>query len=362
MSGEARAFGTLDGLRGVAALTVFLYHADELVGPLRLPGGYLAVDLFFLLSGFVLEHAYGSRFARGMRPAQFMRARVARLYPLYALGLSLGIAAAVAALALHRGAFDLHRIFGIAVLSALLLPSHAPVAGGFLFVFNSPAWSLFFELLVNLAFALAWRRLTRRVLVAVIVIAGMALAAAVLAEGSANIGWNWPTLACGMPRVTFSFFLGVLLRRLDLGTACPHVAAVLLPLMLVPLFALAPGGRTRAVLDLLCIVLLFPALIAAAVRLQPATERAATVFRRAGWLSFAFYALHYPVIELVLRLGRAAQRPLPAPMAGLATLAVVMLLSWAAAGLYDGPLQRASCWMSPRGARAGYVPARRTLD
>jgi hypothetical protein len=84
-------FGTLDGLRGVAMMVVVLFHAGIIFGA-WVPGfGYLAVDLFFALSGFVLSHAYDNRFVAGMRVAEFLYLRVVRLYPLYFLGLVLGL-------------------------------------------------------------------------------------------------------------------------------------------------------------------------------------------------------------------------------------------------------------------------------
>jgi peptidoglycan/LPS O-acetylase OafA/YrhL len=84
-------FGTLDGLRGVAVMVVVLYHAGIIFGAWISRFGYLAVDLFFALSGFVLSHAYDNRFVGGMRVAEFLYLRVVRLYPLYFLGLVLGL-------------------------------------------------------------------------------------------------------------------------------------------------------------------------------------------------------------------------------------------------------------------------------
>ena|ERR1700730_5639017 len=80
------SFPALDGVRGVAAILVALFHLrNRFLGFNNFPGGdgYLAVDLFFVLSGFVLSHAYLPRFQNGMSPSQFMKARLIRLYPLY---------------------------------------------------------------------------------------------------------------------------------------------------------------------------------------------------------------------------------------------------------------------------------------
>jgi hypothetical protein len=86
-----RNYRTLHGIRGVAALCIVALHSPRLFGPM--PGFLgLAVDLFFALSGFVLAHAYEDRFRQGMTPLAFLRQRWVRLYPLYAVGLLLGIA------------------------------------------------------------------------------------------------------------------------------------------------------------------------------------------------------------------------------------------------------------------------------
>ena len=82
-----RAFLTLDGLRGVGAFLVVMRHVPALFGPIRVPESFLAVDLFYLVSGFVVAHAYGARLKAGGFLWDFFKTRVIRLYPLYALGL-----------------------------------------------------------------------------------------------------------------------------------------------------------------------------------------------------------------------------------------------------------------------------------
>ncbi len=95
---DTRVFHTLDALRGIAAIGVVIFHMGGTFEPLATPGGYLAVDLFFMMSGVVLSHAYEARFRAGMGTLEFMRLRLIRLYPLYLLGLLLGIAVTVASM------------------------------------------------------------------------------------------------------------------------------------------------------------------------------------------------------------------------------------------------------------------------
>ena len=86
---DRRVFGTLDGLRGIAALAVVTRHVPDTTFQDLLPGSTLAVDLFFVLSGFVLAHSYTERLRGEMGAIAFMRVRIIRLYPLYILGSAL---------------------------------------------------------------------------------------------------------------------------------------------------------------------------------------------------------------------------------------------------------------------------------
>src|ERR1041385_8149717 len=98
---QASRFEALDLLRGLAALAVVAFHVPHIPGTLSLaPRGYLAVDLFFALSGFVLAYAYGAELARGGNIRRFMVQRLIRLYPLYLIALLAGALLALNALVL----------------------------------------------------------------------------------------------------------------------------------------------------------------------------------------------------------------------------------------------------------------------
>ncbi|HKU54954.1 MAG TPA: acyltransferase family protein, partial [Rhizomicrobium sp.] len=84
-------FLTLDALRGVGAIAVMAGHAGIVLNAYMPPFMYLAVDMFFVLSGFVLAHAYDGKFAGGLSVGAFLKARIARLYPIYLIGLVLGL-------------------------------------------------------------------------------------------------------------------------------------------------------------------------------------------------------------------------------------------------------------------------------
>ena len=151
---RTRTFHTLDALRGVAALAVVLFHAAFFYGMKAPAEGQIAVDLFFVMSGFIIAYRYDRDLRGGMGLKAFVRVRLVRLYPLYFLGAVLGVLPAVVAVAsgdadwFHKGlveAFPFH---------ILMLPSWFVVPRiEELYPFNYVAWSLALEMLINVAYA-----------------------------------------------------------------------------------------------------------------------------------------------------------------------------------------------------------------
>lgn len=140
-------FLTLDALRGVAALAVLVLHMPPLTGLVF--HAYLAVDLFFIMSGFVIAHAYERRLLAGWSPGDFIRTRVVRLWPLYLLGTAVG-AAVFAGVAGDAVGFAVLGVLVAAAVVMMPLPLGAEVQ---IFDLNRPAWSLFFEMVANVLYA-----------------------------------------------------------------------------------------------------------------------------------------------------------------------------------------------------------------
>ena len=142
-------FGALDGMRGVAAIMVVLLHIGNLgLGPFKPQFGYLAVDLFFALSGFVISYSYDPRLARGMTVGTFMLRRIIRLYPLYLIGSLVGFMTTPIIVnnpALVEGLGSPH-FRAYLLITGLLNVAFVPGILPMLFPFNTPMWSLFFEL------------------------------------------------------------------------------------------------------------------------------------------------------------------------------------------------------------------------
>ncbi len=146
----------LDGLRGVAALVVIWYHIFEgfATSPLdqHVNHGYLAIDFFFILSGFVIGYAYDDRWKQSLTIRNFFKRRLIRLHPMVILGAVLGATTfRVQGCEKWDGTPVSVSMLMIALLLNLFLipavPETSPeVRGnGEMYPLNGPSWSLFFE-------------------------------------------------------------------------------------------------------------------------------------------------------------------------------------------------------------------------
>ena len=339
----------LDGLRGAAALIVVALHACECMGWPVFIHGYLMVDLFFLLSGFVLSAGYGERLAQGGAGGWFVGKRLVRLYPLAFVGLALGFAVSLTLAASVGSAMPAAAPVKFA-LGALFLPS---LAGGLISPFNGPAWSLQLELWVNVLYGAVAKVLSDRRLAALAGAAAIALIAASLATGRFEGGFanNDPGRSAGpaaylvgWARVLFAFPLGILLHRLwgrGSLSALSARSAWLAPAVL--LMVALPIVRLPVAYDLASVFLLFPVLLILAANAVP-TGFTAAVFAYLGRLSYGLYVLHGPILV-------AAKYTAPAgtPALRLGWYGVAVVLSVCAAALAEHFIDRpARRWSSRR--------------
>jgi len=345
---EPHRYLALDALRGVAALVVVTLHARNGFAGLPDPrSGYLAVDLFFLLSGFVIASAYDARLDAALTWRAFLVVRLIRLYPLYLLGMSVGIATAL--LRMFAGApppepgrVALDVLFGLAMLPS---PTTIGTRSASLFPLDPPAWSLFYELAVNIAFALGHRHLSRTMLRNAILVLALTMAGVALGHGSVDVGNYWVNILQGFPRAALPFLVGVYLfrygRRIAPGTGAAlagAIAALVAVLMLDP-------GRWRVPFDLATVCVLFPLLVAVSARMS-LSARAGRLAGQAGKVSYAVYIVHGPAIGLLYAvLRRVAPQAHEDRLAGPAVLVLAVLGCWAVDRYYDVPLRR---WLSRR--------------
>lgn len=345
----ASRFHTLDMMRGVAALAVFILHAHPWFPLGMLPGGYLAVDLFFALSGFVLAHAYEDKFAAGMPPRRFLLQRLIRLYPLHLAGALLGMVQLGLAVGTGTSAASALGWSGWAIASLsilLMLPSPTCDATKSIAPVNGVAWSLMFELAVNMLYALLLHRLPTRWLIASTAAFGLWLTLVIVASGSVGVGMHWPSLIDGVPRACFPFFTGVLLYRLHRHSGREAVVSGwrpwLLMVALAALFVLDPADRRWA--DMAATLVLLPLFVWLGAGTEPQRPALAELL---GRVSYPLYAIHYPALHLSLGLAGAMglNAAATAPWGGVGVTVIAVAASGWLAHAYDTPLR---AWLTKR--------------
>jgi peptidoglycan/LPS O-acetylase OafA/YrhL len=315
--GNRMRFYTLDGLRGVAAILVLFYHLGGSV-PIAAPAGYLAVDLFFGLSGFVLSHAYEDRLKSGLTLQDFAIRRFVRIYPMAFVGAAVGV--------LLSGRF---------LPSLLLIPDFGGL--GALYPANVPMWSLVLELIVNLIFAAVAVRIGRHGLALILASSAAILAFGSSIYGAGALGPFWSTASYGLARTVFSFSLGVGIRRLHAaweirGRETP--LAWLPPAALFVLLTQLPGHHFGW--EMACIFLMFPTLLWLGAIWEAPHARS---LRFLGELSYPLYCIQGALIQ-------AFNGTVGAPPY---LWAVLIVVAWWLGSRVDRPVRE---WLSRRRPRA----------
>ena len=348
---QSRTYHTLDALRGIAALIVITPHAPALLGDIRFPAAFIAVDLFFMLSGFVLMHAYEARLGAGMNTLSFLRLRLVRLYPLYLLGFLVALGATCANVLSGAKEFTPEEAVA-AILNPVMLPSPSENPHRALYVFNFPAWSLLFELVVNLIFAIVGFRFSLRAIGVVIAISAAAMIALTWEFQTLDMGVNWAKFWGGIARATFGFFVGMMLYRLRSRVRIQSPSAVL-GLAIATVATFLPGLDQEIIghYKFIAVTLLFalgfyPLLIWLAARYEP-NGVLLEICSFLGVTSYAIYVLHVPIYAAVDAATNWAGIAFEAyaPWSGLVFIPVVVLCAWLADKYWDRPIR---AWLSRR--------------
>ncbi|OUO21605.1 acyltransferase [Alistipes sp. An31A] len=352
----------LDGLRGVAALLVVWYHLFEAfaTSPVdqRFNHGYLAVDFFFLLSGFVIGYAYDERWGRGLRMRDFIKRRLIRLHPMVVLGALLGAAAFFVQGSVRWNGEPVSTGMVLAALlcGLLLIPAwpgagHEVRGNGEMYPLNGPSWSLFFEYLGNLLYMLLLRRLPTRWLTLLVALTGAALAAFAIGDlsgyGHLGVGWtlagsNFPG---GMLRLLFAFPAGLLLARrfrpVRIRGAFWLCSLSLAVLLAMPYVGSEQNHLFNGLYDTLSTLLLFPLLLWLGASGHATDAATARICGFLGDISYPLYMVHYPSMYLfyawVWNHGYTFSEVWPV---AAALFAGNILLAWFVLKIYDEPLRR----------------------
>lgn len=348
----------LDLMRGLAALFVVLYH---LASRIDLGGlfyhSYLAVDFFFILSGFVIDQAYGDRLASSeLSFGRFIRIRAIRLLPLVAAGT---ILAAIVDLGRPGpSSFSGHvvDILESALLGIFCLPTFWPTTmEQSLFPLNGPTWSILFELIANFVAVPIYRLKNRGAvfcwiaLISLIILVWRSNLSHSVDFGSRREGFVW-----GLPRVLWSFFLGIMISRVRLRVPPISIWAYAILLTCILLCPKFPDVFDQ-LLDLGAIGLLLPIVVAGTASCVP-IPHLAWLARRCGELSYPLYSIHYALVRVAGTFIR--QHHLPVVFGAAVTIMIVTALSAAIFAFYDRPVR---AWLTRRliSNKAPLAPAAR---
>lgn len=285
----------LDAMRGIGAIAVLHYHTRQIY-PLGL-SGYLAVDFFFALSGFVLSKAYIRKLELGMKVSEFMISRGFRLYPLYLTGMGMGLFIAVIQLWRGTGGLNAFEIAVSILFNSLMLPTPVPV--GELFPLNTPSWSLFWEMCISACFAIFLFKQSIFRLFILVILSGSCLAMSILQYNWLG-GWNWENAHIGALRVLFSFTIGVLIAHTSSKRIRSYWSVALCAAMLAILYMPHDIEETAA-RALIVIILLNPLFLWVAVKVE-IPQRFEVAAKFLGDISFPLYVTHMSLIPVFNRI------------------------------------------------------------
>jgi peptidoglycan/LPS O-acetylase OafA/YrhL len=350
----------LDGLRGVASLMVVLFHLFEAFAggnPQKqiINHGYLAVDFFFLLSGFVVAYAYDDRWAGGMSQWEFYKRRLVRLQPMIIMGSLIG-AAMVGfqhfSIFPKLEAVSVWQVAAVMLLGCLMIPltPSAEIRGWTeIYPLNGPAWSLFYEYVANILYAVGLRKLSNRTLGVFAALAALALVHMLVFGPRGDVIGGWALdasgLRIGLTRVLFPFFAGVLLMRLGKRIKVDGAFAVCSLLLIVALALPRFGGTERLWLnglyEALCVIVLFPLIVMIGAGEMEVDGPSVRIARFFGDLSYPLYITHYPLIYIYT--GWVVDRKVPAgqgALVGAGVFVAAIAIAYACLKFYDEPARR----------------------
>ena len=362
-------YDILDGLRGVAAVMVLLYHVFNdaksfFVWPApvyEFYHGFLGVDFFFILSGFVMGYAYDLRLEdRSLTLGGFIKRRLIRLHPMVVMGVILGlIAFLIQGCTKWDGTeVSLQAVMWATLLGLFLIPSPLgmDVRGNTeAFPLNGPHWSLFFEYIGSLLYGILLHRLPTKWLRVWVACGIFSIAAYALLQEGGGVAYGWSSepmnLLGGALRMLYAYPMGLLMARMFRqrkpeplqGPVFLFCSLALVVLLGLPLFG---GKESETIYQLVCLFSFFPGIIWIGARgMVSGRQQRAVSFL--GRLSYPLYATHFPLIYLyitwVARDDAPYQGYIHPWLLVIITLVASVLIATLCLLFYDEPLRK---WLS----------------
>lgn len=347
----------LNGLRGVAAITVVCFHLFEAFATShldqRINHGYLAVDFFFILSGFVVGYAYDDRWGK-MKIKDFIKRRIIRLHPMVVMGAIIG---AVMFYTQGCSVWDVSVVPVLALLIAtflnmLLIPAtvETEVRGvGEMFPLNGPSWSLFFEYIGNILYALFIRKLPTKALTVLVFALGCSLASfAILGPlGDICVGFSLTgtEFTGGSLRLLFSFSAGLLLSRIfkptNIKGAFWICTVAVVAFLAVPRIGGAEHLWMNGIYDTLCVIAFFPLLVYLGASGKCTDRYTTRICKFLGDISYPLYMVHYPFIYLYFAWVKNNDLTFEQSLPGAAAVVVgSIVLAYICLKFYDVPVRK----------------------
>ncbi|WP_454803662.1 acyltransferase family protein [Mucilaginibacter phyllosphaerae] len=336
-------FQILDGLRGIAAIAVVTFHFMEVAytdySQDFIGHGFLAVDFFFCLSGFVIGYAYDDRVGK-MGVWEFLKSRLIRLHPLVVLGSVLGLIAYLFdPFSVLPQTYSTGKIALFFVCSVLMIPLPLMQDRAFnLFGFNAPAWSLFWEYIANVVYALVLYRFARKWLLILTILSAIGIFVVTYRAGNIMGGWGGSTFWDGSVRISYSFLAGLLIYRANwiiknkLGFTG---LAVLLALAF-----LMPFNKWNWLTEPFIVIFYFPLLIALGAG-ATLSQRLKKLCNFSGNISYPLYITHYAAIWAFANY-YASHKPGEGQLALIIITSLFLLvgIAWLVMVIYDIPVRK----------------------
>jgi peptidoglycan/LPS O-acetylase OafA/YrhL len=301
----------LDALRGIAALIIVTFHLAEplATGPLDnlVNHGYLAVDFFFILSGFVIGYAYDDRWGK-LTVGGFFKRRIERLQPMVVLGMTLG---AIGFYFTDSTIWPLiHTIPVWQMLLVMLIgytilpvPLALDIRGWQeMHPLNSVGWSLFFEYIANILYAVWIRKFSLLALSILVGLSAVALGHLAISKGDVIGGWtlNVEQVRIGLTRTMFPFFAGLLLSRVMKPARIKNAFLWCSLLLAVVLYMPRIGGAEHVwmngIYESVCIIVVFPLIVYLGASGVTQTQGENRLCKFLGDISYPLYMVHFPLL------------------------------------------------------------------
>lgn len=360
----------LDGLRGVAAVLVVIYHIFEGFAFAEATNGagsglittfnhgHIAVDFFFMLSGFVISYAYDDRWGK-MSLGNFFKRRLIRLHPMVIMGAIIGVAAFLLegckqwnGTITPTGWVMTALLFTMLMIPALPGLPYEVRGNGEMFPLNGPAWSLWFEYIGNILYALIIHRLPTKALAALAVALGAAHAWFFVGNISGydmvGVGWTIDSVNIwgGLVRMLFPFTVGMLLARTfkprKIKGAFWLCSALLIAVFAVPYIASTGKASINSLYEFLCIALLFPFIVWMGACGGCGDNVTGRVNKFLGDISYPLYIIHYPIMYMFYKWLIKEELYTFGETWGISIIVIItsLLLAYACLKLYDEPVRR----------------------